>query len=152
MALDEQFFTFCSKFPVMSNASIREELRQFTNRFRVQDNSLMSFDSQQRRHIKDFQRFAAEKPDGICSACLKKLYPEERYFRKVQDIDTLNCFRWNVTPLTRTDDGVTQYMVCSDHQKELESKFPIYVYPGKLKPNIQYQRLNINKSRILFFK
>lgn len=50
-----------------SNVSIRDEKRKFTNRFHVQDNSLMSFDPQARKKNKNFQEFSAKKPEGACS-------------------------------------------------------------------------------------
>lgn len=140
-----------SNASVTSNASNRDEMRQFMNRFRVQDNSLMSFDAHQRRQINDFQRFAAEKPDGTCSVCLKKLYPEERRFRNIQDTDSLNCFRWNVTPSTQIKDGRLQYMVCLDHYKQLETKFPIYIYPGELKLTSKNKTLLGTKYSCVWF-
>ena len=101
------------------------------SRFRVQDNSLMSFSHVERKQILDFQAFSAKKPDGVCCVCLRKLYPEESFYRKIDNIDSCNCSQWGVTPLTNIDDrGTTTYMVCKDHLMMEETEFPIYIYPG----------------------
>ncbi|CAO3645520.1 unnamed protein product [Mucor hiemalis] len=116
--------------PVTSNASERSNMREFMSRFRVQDNSLMSFPTVQRNQIIAFQKFASEKPDGFCSICLKKIYPEERKFRKVNDMSSLNCTQWNQTPITKEERGITKYLVCKDHFRMEEADFLVYVYPG----------------------
>lgn len=107
-------------------------MKDFMSRFRVQDNSLMSFSRAERKQILDFQAFCAKKPDGLCCVCLRKLYAEESYYRKIENIESANCSQWNLAPLTKIDEtGVTKYMVCKDHLMMREGDFPIYVYPGK---------------------
>ncbi|CEP08738.1 hypothetical protein [Parasitella parasitica] len=113
-----------------STASNREQMRQFMNRFRGQENSLMSFPQSQREQIIKFQQFIFQRPDGACSVCLKKLYPEERRYRTIDNLDSLNCHRRNFTPLTKVERRSTKYMVCLEHLREMETKFPIYIYPG----------------------
>lgn len=130
---------------ITSNASTRSDMKQFMSRFRVQDNSLMSFSRLEREQIIGFQKFAAQKPDGTCSVCLRKLYPEERHYRKIEDVNSLNCFQWNVTPLTITERGVTKFMVCQDHFKTEESEFPVYIYPGKLKEIVKIKCSSLDK-------
>lgn len=111
--------------------STSSNMRDFMSRFRVQDNSLMSFSRAERNQILDFQAFSAQKPDGVCCVCLRKLYVEEVGYRKIENINFVNCSQWNITPFTQVDNsGVTKYMVCKDHLMMRENEFPIYVYPG----------------------
>lgn len=111
--------------------STKSNMKEFMSRFRVQDNSLKSFSRAERNQILDFQAFSAEKPDGVCSVCLRKLYVEEIGYRKIENIEFSNCYQWNITPLRKVDkSGTIKYMVCKDHIKMRENEFPIYVYPG----------------------
>lgn len=110
--------------------SINPEMREFMSRFRFQDNALMSFSRVERKQINDFQKFAAQKPDGTCSVCLRVLYPEEQRYRKIVDSNALNCFQWKITPFTKEERDITMYMVCPEHVRTEENNFPIYIYPG----------------------
>lgn len=115
-------------------------MREFMSRFRVEDNSLMSFSLAERRQINDFQEFSAKKPDGVCSVCLKKLYDEEKNYRTIEDISSMNCSKWNITPLMKVNERrVAKYMVCKDHLIMKEDEFPVYVYPGIYKEINQFQ-------------
>ncbi|CEP06950.1 hypothetical protein [Parasitella parasitica] len=136
-----------------SNQSTREAMRQFMGRFRLQDNSLMSFTPEKRAHIKKFQEFVSQKANGTCSVCLRVLYPEERRFRLIQNIESLNCFAWNIIPLTRiASSGATEYMVCLDHYKEKdENRFPKYVYPGALREIEVFKRHEKSTDKSCFY-
>lgn len=125
---------------VTSNTSNRSDMRQFMSRFRIQDNSLSSFSNPEKEQIIAFQKYAAQKPDGFCSVCLRKLYPEERRYRTIENISSLNCSQWNIDPLTISDRSVIKYMVCEDHVKIVEGDFPVYIYPGKSRTNNKVQK------------
>lgn len=94
--------------------------------FRVQDNSLSSFNAVQRKQIKAFQAFIMEKPDSYCCVCLKLLYKKERKFREITDPSKLPCLDWNKHPLMEGD----KYIVCSKHKSIEEDQFIGFVYPG----------------------
>lgn len=117
----------------------REELRNFTSRFRYQSNALATFNKQQQDEIKKFQTFLSQKPDGFCCICLRVLYPEEKRYRTINNPESLkNCNAWKLTPLMCSRNE--RYMVCEAHKKTDEAKLPTYVYPGK---NLQklYQQI-----------
>jgi len=108
-------------------SSSRAAIREFTSRFRFQDNSLQSFSTTQRSQIKKFQEFASKTPDGFCSVCLEVLYPEQQHFRYISNIERLNCYAWKLQPIIKNN----KFMVCKRHLKGKESDFPLYEYPGK---------------------
>ena len=57
---------------------------------------------------------------------------EENHYRDIGGITSMNCSQWKSTPLIKVDNKrqVTLYMVCKDHLKMKEGKFPVYVYAG----------------------
>lgn len=98
-------------------------------RFRVQDRNLSTFNAQQKRQIKKFQGFIMQKPDSFCCVCMKVLYPEERKYRQIENVNNLSCIEWKLQPLLKPGSN-DLYIVCSTHYRMEEERFPKYAYPG----------------------
>ncbi|KAI8335684.1 hypothetical protein BD560DRAFT_451079 [Blakeslea trispora] len=120
-------------------------IREFTSRFRFQDNSFSSFSTTQRSQIKKFQEFAAKTPKGFCSICLEVFYPGQQHFRLISNAENLNCHAWKLQPMTI--DG--KVMVCKRHYKEKESDFPVYEYP-EFKGDIVKETESLNQCEHSF--
>lgn len=114
-----------------SSSSDRNACRQFISKFRFTDNSLATFSNEDKKQILNFQKFISQTHDGFCCICLRVLYPQERRYRVIEDLENLrNCTAWKMEPLKKPKSKTDLYMVCVSHQKTKEAEFPTYVYPG----------------------
>jgi hypothetical protein len=83
----------------------------------------------EREQIQKFQKFIIKKPFGFCCVCMKVLYPVERKYRHIKNINCLSCIERKLQLMVKPGSSDI-YMVCSKHLKTDENDSPRFVYSG----------------------